>query len=317
MPAPSQNAFGISTDEVMNMTVGDILDRIRDKFSRGRNRLTPEERYFLPDGYKSDERQREVAKLLVERLKQHRANPEIAPAGTLSRSRISLDDLSDDDLRRAGFVPSYVAVPETGQSQIATYRHPFSGMHFHKHKKNWMFHEDKYASLQMLMRKYDIEHPNASSMDRLKYFMKDALPYSAGHIVHEGTPGYVNYVNNTILGRKGFFDEGPVNPGRAVLGSLAATAVGTGLGAAATGKVRPITAGGGVGGFLLGNVLGDYIGNKAVAKDPKYGMPSWFNTGARAGIPILSTVAGAYLGNLLERKLREKRKRDKKHKNPR
>lgn len=270
----------------------------------------PEESHFLPNGDKSTDRQREVARLLVERLRKHRKSPELSPPGTLSRSRISKDDLSREDLLSAGFVPSYVAVPETGQSQIATYRHPFSGMHLHRHPEDWMFHEDRYASLQMLMKRYRLEHPDATAKDRLRYFLKEALPFSAGHIVHEGTPGYVNYINGAILGRKGFFNDEKPKLGRSALGALAATALATGVGAAATGgKVRPLTAAGGVGGFMLGNAIGDYIGDKAIAKDPRYGMPSWFNTGMRAGVPIASTLAGAYLANVLEDRLRKRRRR--------
>lgn len=256
------------------------------------------ESMFLPVGATPTSREREVAKMLVDRFNQHIAHPEMSPPGTLTRSTIDVGKLSGKDLERAGFLPSYIAVPEKGQSMLRTYRHPMNGMHFHLHDDKWLFHEDTYASLQMLIKRYKMQHPNASTRDVIRYTFKKALPNSMGHIVHEGTPGYMQYLDNIIQGKPGFF--GGKNPTflRRAKGAGGAMGVMMTANRLATGEWQPVTAAGTVGGFLGSHAIADRIGRIAKLK-----VPGWRNTLVRAGIPIVGTIASTIGGNRLQKKL--------------
>ena len=271
-----------------------------------------DESMFLPREGEITDRHRQVAKLLVDLFNKHKKSPEIRPVGTLSRSSVGYDQLTKKDLEGAGFLPSLIAVPEKGQSQLTTYRHPLNGLHFHRHDDNWLYHDDTYASMQMLIKKYQIEHPGASRKDVLKFALKDAIPKSMGHIVHEGSPGYVNYIYGSILGKPGFIEGGNPTAARRAKGVLGAVGGVMGASRMLTGKWNPITSAGIAGGFLGSTALSNIIGNSMGAQPP-----GWKNTILRAGLPIAGTIASAVGAHKLqkawnesvERKRREKERR--------
>ena len=268
-----------------------------------------DESMFLPREGEITDRHRQVAKLLVDLFNKHKKSPEIRPVGTLSRSSVGYDQLTKKDLEGAGFLPSLIAVPEKGQSQLTTYRHPLNGLHFHRHDDNWLFHDDTYASMQMLIKKYQIEHPGASRKDVLKFALKDAIPKSMGHIVHEGSPGYVNYIYGSILGKPGFIEGGNPTAARKAKGVLGAVGGVMGASRMLTGKWNPITSAGIAGGFLGSTALSNIIGN-AVGAQP----PGWKNTILRAGLPIAGTIASAVGAHKLQKAWNESVERNRREK---
>lgn len=261
---------------------------------------------FIQDAAGATDRQREVADLLVQAARRHAKSPEFKPAAALTRSTISADTLSDQDLRDAGFVKSYMAVPETGQSRLATYRHPMNGLHFHRHPGKWMFHEDTWPSLQMVMKRYAIEHPGATSSDRLRFFFKEALPQSAGHIVNEGAPGWMQWGVGRILGSDGITGDSRVTPGRALAGmALLTAAMSLGSGVAHDDlniSGNAATVAGLVGGHLAAKSAYKWLQNKT----DFFKHPSLPATGLLVGTPVLAAYMARRIANR-RRKQRQQR----------
>jgi hypothetical protein len=109
-------------------------------------------------------------------------------AGTYhKRLIIPKDKLTDEDLKRLNFIPSYIAVPESGQDRFESYRHPESNYHIHSHPGYWTIHEDRHPSSQMLA-----------------FIAEDivgkAKAYAEGlpHLVTEGIPGMFSYAKGAI-----------------------------------------------------------------------------------------------------------------------
>lgn len=274
--------------------------------------------FLYTAGDEPTEDQLRVAQLLVDSVSRHREKPDFAPPNTLARSEINLSDLSEDSLLNAGYVPSYIAVPERGQTQLKTYRHPFNGTHFHLHGDKWRFHEDKWNSAQMLMKRYDIEHPTASDAERLKYFTSVVLPDSAGHIINEGFPNYVLYAKDSILGNDAVVGDNKPSAMRAAKG-IGATALG--LAAARkllTGKARPVesllTTGGFVGSAIAADKLGDFLTSK---KPEIFGVPGAANTVVRGVLPIAGALATDYFARKAMDWLNGDKKKRRKKRNKR
>lgn len=95
--------------------------------------------------------------------------------------------ISRDDLQNLGFESVLIAVPEAGQDEFRTYRHPDNRFHLHSHGDNWTMHEDAHPAATMLARR--IGHTKA--------FIQ-GMP----HVVTEGIPGIGYYLKGQILGRK-------------------------------------------------------------------------------------------------------------------
>ena len=94
--------------------------------------------------------------------------------------------MSPQELSDLGFIESKVAVPEHGQSQFTSWRHPHNLYHFHKHPTAMIVHQDLYPSLDML--RYHKRNP-------LERLIKD-IPQGISHAIGEGVPGYINYIKN-------------------------------------------------------------------------------------------------------------------------
>ena len=100
------------------------------------------------------------------------------------------DYLNQQDLSDLGFMRSRVAVPERGQTEFTTWRHPNNLYHFHTHPTALTVHEDFYPSMDML--RYGKKSP-------LKRLTQD-LPRGLSHVLTEGVPGYMQYIGNHIKG---------------------------------------------------------------------------------------------------------------------
>lgn len=260
------------------------------------------EQQFLPNSNPT-ERQKQVAKLLVAELYKHRKNPEIASVGAISRSEIDDADLTREDLLNAGFKNTLIAVPEKGQSSLITYRHPRNGLHFHKHPKTWMYHEDKYPALTMVLEKYKQDNPNYTFKDLSKFAITKAIPESYQHIVNEGLPGWAAWIAGGLKGSDGIRNPDSVNYVKAVKNNLLTSLALTGVRSLANRKID-------VGseftknlGMTTGFTLGHEVAKHTMAKLSDHyeaaRRPSYFATSLLVGTPLL----GAYLGRKITSRL--------------
>lgn len=113
-------------------------------------------------------------------------------AGT-SHKRVVIpkSKLDAHDLTALGFERVLAAIPEAGQDEFHSYRHPNNLFHLHSHPGRWTMHED--------------EHPSATMLARTHGPVK-AFFMGMPHVVTEGLPGLANYVGGRIAGRKSTAD---------------------------------------------------------------------------------------------------------------
>lgn len=113
-------------------------------------------------------------------------------AGT-SHKRVVIpkSKLDAHDLTTLGFERVLAAIPEAGQDEFHSYRHPNNLFHLHSHPGRWTMHED--------------EHPSATMLARTHGPVK-AFFMGMPHVVTEGLPGLANYVGGRIAGRKSTAD---------------------------------------------------------------------------------------------------------------
>ncbi|NDD54351.1 hypothetical protein EBZ39_10820 [bacterium] len=251
-----------------------------------------------------DPAMQDKAQFFAEALLKHRKTPELAvDVGALPRSTLPASVASNDkEMKSLGFLPSYVAVPERGQTQLRTWRHPYTGMHLHRHGDRWIFHEDNWPSFSMQMAKFKQENPTSGPLDAAKFgvgtFVRDSMP----HVVYEGVPGYINYVHNTVMGNPTFSSmldhtsktkTTPDKLGRALAASVLLGTVYSGFGY----NPRNFYSGTGAGlGFLGGNILSKHVQNFAHKYRPSLRDPGPGNLALAAGIPLLTTLGGSELG---------------------
>jgi predicted double-glycine peptidase len=81
------------------------------------------------------------------------------------------DFFNENDMRDYGFRPSYTAIPELGQSEFRTWRHPSDLHHFHRHPQGFTVHKDQ-------------AHPGVK------------------HLVTEGLPAYGMYLKRRLAAFK-------------------------------------------------------------------------------------------------------------------
>lgn len=113
-------------------------------------------------------------------------------AGT-SHKRVVIPktQLDAHDLTSLGFERVLAAIPEAGQDEFHSYRHPNNLFHLHSHPGRWTMHED--------------EHPSATMLARTHGPVK-AFVMGMPHVVTEGVPGLLNYLGGRIAGRKSTAD---------------------------------------------------------------------------------------------------------------
>lgn len=129
-----------------------------------------------------------------------RANlPSIEMESGLDRVRIPRWAVNEKAIPLLDFIPSMVAVPESGQKQLKTYRSLSpDNRHLHKHQKNWLMHMDKYTPTQVTM--YKIKQlPEGATAEREA--LEAELAQGLKHMVDEGIPGYMDYVKGRITKR--------------------------------------------------------------------------------------------------------------------
>ena len=109
-------------------------------------------------------------------------------AGTAhKRLAVAKKLLSPEQIQAAGFEPSLMAIPEQGQDQWTSFRHPKSNLHIHSHPDYWTIHNDRHPSVMMAMRH------SKGVPDTLK-----ALSSGMKHFFTEGVPGAGYYARNRI-----------------------------------------------------------------------------------------------------------------------
>lgn len=100
--------------------------------------------------------------------------------------------LNEDHLKELGFQPVLVAIPEAGQDQFASYRHPNNLFHIHSHGDRWTMHEDSHPAATMLMQ----QGVNPVS----------AIVQGLPHVLGEGAPGLANFLGGVLKGRESTAD---------------------------------------------------------------------------------------------------------------
>jgi len=103
------------------------------------------------------------------------------------RMAISKKLVSLQDFLREGFEPVIAAIPEHGQDQWTSYRHPDSTLHIHSHPEYWTAHVDRHPSATMAVRK-------ASTLGGKLM----AAVSGAKHVATEGIPGAYYYLRNKL-----------------------------------------------------------------------------------------------------------------------
>lgn len=117
----------------------------------------------------------------------------------MHRQVVPMDKINEKALKHLDYVPSVVAIPERGQSQLTSYRRipdasdPGFNPHIHKHDKNWFLHNDKHPSLTLAL-----QHAKTNE-ERLQ-----ALRSGMQHVLGEGLPGAASYISNLIKGSPTF-----------------------------------------------------------------------------------------------------------------
>lgn len=107
----------------------------------------------------------------------------------IHRVAIPATDINSKALEYLSYDPSYVAVPEAGQSQLKTYRQKGTNFHLHRHSDNWFLHHDRNPPLR-----WGGEWQTAPSITEQLH----ALAGGITHGVQEGIPGYALWLKNQI-----------------------------------------------------------------------------------------------------------------------
>lgn len=244
---------------------------------------------------------------------KHRVSPEMSLKGVLPRTSFSKGDFSPKDFKSAGFVPSYMAVPEKGQKSLRTWRHPYSNFHIHDHGDKWLTHEDAHPSWAMERLKAKLE-----GKERPLFNSKSTIP-SAKHVVTEGVPGYMRYVSGLLTGSPSWSDRSAGNlpptakrvgkglASSGVIGALAAaSALASDKNKGSKALSRFGTGAGGTAGYLggiqLSNLIEEQIRKRVEEKQtrstPTPGR-SALQTSVLIGVPLLTAIVGGKLGSWL------------------
>lgn len=253
-----------------------------------------------------------ATKKLADIMKRHQEAPEFGSVTSLSRSSVPAAELTEKELRSAGFVPSYIAVPETGQTEMRTWRNPFNNMHFHRHGDRWLYHVDNYPSLSMQLKALkELRRAGMTTKDISKKDMLKQLGLGTKHVLQEGFPGYVTYGTGTILGDRGFgYEDNRTlmqRAPRAAAGLLAAAGLVSGASRLA-GAWNPAESLGGVAATVGAKKLMDALYASGVASGRLSKMPTWKGTAMLGATPLLAGVL-TYAGiNKLRKMLRDRRK---------
>lgn len=109
----------------------------------------------------------------------------------LHRVVLPEDQIAKDLLDNLGYFPSLVAIPERGQEQMTSYRHPKSNLHLHKHPGAYTVHKDRHTPLSMSM-----VDPDLSIGEKLK-----KIPEGIAHLFTEGVPGAANMISGHLKGQ--------------------------------------------------------------------------------------------------------------------
>lgn len=105
------------------------------------------------------------------------------------RILIPKDKLTENDILGLGFEPVTIAIPEAGQDQFASYRHPDNTFHIHSHPEGWTMHEDRHPASTMIAK----HEPTVLGKAK-------ALVQGMPHLVTEGIPGLGYYLKGQLGG---------------------------------------------------------------------------------------------------------------------
>lgn len=119
----------------------------------------------------------------------HKGDADVKMRSDLDRIAIPKSRIKEQALKHLGYVSSVIAVPETGQDKLTTFRNVADNSHIHSHPRTWMMHRDEYTPLQIAIRK------GKTPAEKIK-----AIGQGTAHFTAEGVPGMINYIRNKITG---------------------------------------------------------------------------------------------------------------------
>jgi len=144
----------------------------------------------------------------------------------IKRIAIPKTKLTEKHLKRLGFKPVFIAIPETGQETIQNYRHPMTNHHLHDHGDRWIMHEDGHTSSTMLAERFKMKEEGEEFIDpilwkgrrkklRIPKSRLEATLGGAKHLITEGGPGLYGYIKNQLLGGRPMKERVAETTGRA------------------------------------------------------------------------------------------------------
>ena len=232
----------------------------------------------------------------------------------LRRHAVPVNSLSPRAIRDAGFLPSYVAVPERGQSSYRTYRHPYNNMHLHRHGDSWLAHEDSWPAFSMALARWNSENPGAGLREKAKA-LGPLVGEAMSHGLVEGVPGWLTHIRGTILGERGFDLPGRSIPGQpAGVQALRGAAAVAAAGLIARGVIRKPGAGRSAAATAAGALTGSVAAAKLHQALYNRGAVSAHPTIASALMQVGMPAAGGLLGWLATRRYRGKEDEKKRKK---
>jgi len=171
----------------------EVTDAYRKAISSGNmNALSPEQRTFLNIDRGKGITNWDVLKTwgALDKARGSISKGEIDVHMDTGVHRVGIPgpDINPGALRHLSYKPSYIAVPEAGQSQLKTYRQP-GGFHLHRHTDNWFLHHDRNPPLR-----WGGKWQNAQSRTEQLH----AIAGGITHGVQEGIPGYALWLKNQI-----------------------------------------------------------------------------------------------------------------------
>lgn len=240
---------------------------------------------------------------VVTRIRSRRTNVPTSESTALPRHSVPVAELSEESLKNLGFVPSYVAVPERGQSRVKTYRHPYNNVHVHKHTDDWLLHEDNWPALSSMMRKRKLEAARGVGLPKLQ---GSDVSAAAKHGIMEGIPGWLSYLRGSILGEPSFAVAGRDARGDSAVGQLgrgigASTLAGVAANALSKREGAGVSTAATVAGALGGSKAMSALHDELVRRKLVSNAPTLLSTALQIGGPIAGGLAGYRLTRALRK----------------
>jgi hypothetical protein len=155
------------------------------------------------------------------RIHQMLTESGVETGGAMKRIMVPKTHLTEEDIDKLHFKKVTIAVPEQGQQQVQTYRHPITNHHIHDHGDYWVIHDDKFPSTTMLWERERLKRDGKLEGVKAPYWIPSkklkkgpqkevkvptkldiakATISGMPHLVGEGGPGMYYYLKGRVTG---------------------------------------------------------------------------------------------------------------------